>query len=377
MLIGASSALARWRCGEAGCSRRQRRDHAGGGRAQLGLARIGVGLLRQQLPVARQQLELVARARGHAGQEDLPHAAFAAQPHRMAAAVPVIEVADHADAHRVGRPHREAAAGHAIASRAGRRAEDLEGAQVRAFAQQPGVHLAQHRAEAIGVVEQRALAVGPLHLQPVGRRGRAAGLRTGRRRHAAAAGPAARRRRATTACTCAAPGRNAASQRAAIGQRVRTEHAEGVGMPALAQRLHVLCGQAWAASSRAVPARLNLNVPDLAGVLADRAVGREHAHAGDVQRWPSAPRPAGRGTARRRVPAPRRRRRSRPAAGSGRRPTAAHRPRRGSAPARPARRRRRRWPAAPPAGAGAGRGCAAAGSRLRAAPRPRARGGRR
>src|SRR5688572_29852169 len=59
-------------------------------------------------------LELVAGAGVEAGHEKLPHAALVAQAHRMAAPVPIVEIADDADPARVRRPHRETEAGHPI-----------------------------------------------------------------------------------------------------------------------------------------------------------------------------------------------------------------------------------------------------------------------
>ena len=83
--------------------------HAGRGRAQLALQRVGVGLLRQQRGRRRPAARTCRRCAGRdARQEDLPDAALAAQAHRVAAAVPAVEVADHADPRGVGGPHREA-----------------------------------------------------------------------------------------------------------------------------------------------------------------------------------------------------------------------------------------------------------------------------
>ena len=121
--------------------------------AQLGVDGIWVGLQRQQLAVAGGDFELVARAFGHAGQEELPDAAFAAQPHRMAPRVPGVEVADDADLRRVRRPHGEARAGH-VQHHALRRAQHLERPQMGALAEQPHVELAKHRREAVGIVDK-------------------------------------------------------------------------------------------------------------------------------------------------------------------------------------------------------------------------------
>ncbi len=73
------------------------------------------------------------------------------QAHQMHAAVPSVEVADHADTIGVRRPHGEMHAG-------GRtqvdsmRAELLEDAVVRAFAEQMQIEVSQHAAVPIRIV---------------------------------------------------------------------------------------------------------------------------------------------------------------------------------------------------------------------------------
>jgi hypothetical protein len=91
------------------------------------------------------------RAGAHSGQKDFPGTAFAAQAHRVATAVPVIEVTDDADPLRVRRPDGESRSGDAV-DFAEVRAEALEGPQVRAFGEQPDVHLAEYRPETIGII---------------------------------------------------------------------------------------------------------------------------------------------------------------------------------------------------------------------------------
>ena len=107
-------------------------------------------------------------------------------------------------------------------------------------------------------------------------------------------------------------------------------------------------------------------------VLADRAVRRERAHAGDVGDRASAPMRRARGTARRRAAAPRCRR----VVGQQQVVVAAPQQRVDQAAvacrARRARTRRRQSHRAPPSAAGCSRRCAAAGSRSRAAAEPRA-----
>src|SRR5262245_56899998 len=68
----------------------------------------------------------------------------------MYAPVPLIEVADHADALRVGRPHGEVHAGD-VDNRPDVRAELLTGAVVRALAEQMQIEIREHLPELIGI----------------------------------------------------------------------------------------------------------------------------------------------------------------------------------------------------------------------------------
>jgi hypothetical protein len=84
----------------------------------------------------------------------------------MDAAVPRVEIADHADAARVRRPHREVHAG-ADAVRDRVRAELVEGLQVRAFAEQVDVERREHGTVAIRIVDLARRSIGPLQAQAV------------------------------------------------------------------------------------------------------------------------------------------------------------------------------------------------------------------
>ena len=83
------------------------------------------------------------------------------------AAVPAVEVADHADAIGVGRPHGEMHAGRSIRRVIAVRAELLERAVVRAFAEQVQIEIGQHAAVAIRVVEFDHVTAGKLDAQTV------------------------------------------------------------------------------------------------------------------------------------------------------------------------------------------------------------------
>ena len=122
-----------------------------GGRWMLRPETHRVGLERQQRAAGAPQLELVAGALRHPGQESLPHAGRSAPAHGVAPPVPVVEVADDRDPPRVGRPEREVHAGDSV-SRQGVRPQHLPEVEMRAFAQKVLVLLPQHRAEAEGIV---------------------------------------------------------------------------------------------------------------------------------------------------------------------------------------------------------------------------------
>ena len=114
--------------------RRQGVDHAGGIGSQLRGECVGVGTLRQHPAGCIAERIFVACALRDRRQKYFPHPAFAAQPHRMAPCVPVVEVADHAHAQCVGCPDREAASRHIVHAR-WPRAEHFERPQVGSFGQ--------------------------------------------------------------------------------------------------------------------------------------------------------------------------------------------------------------------------------------------------
>jgi hypothetical protein len=105
----------------------------------------------QQIAIVRANFVFVVRAGAHSGQKDFPDPAFPAQAHRVATAVPGIEIADDADPLRVRCPDRENRSGHAI-DLAQVRTEAFEGPQVRAFGEQPDVHFTEYGRETIRVI---------------------------------------------------------------------------------------------------------------------------------------------------------------------------------------------------------------------------------
>ena len=163
-------ALALFADGQTG---QQALDDRGGLRPDLGAEgkRVGLGMDGSIRP---EDLELVQIALAHLRHEDFPDAALVAQPHHVAAAVPLVEVADHRHPACARRPDGEARAGHAVHG-VQVCAEPLVGAVVRAFGEQVDVGFGDQRGEAVrvfqlGRVGRLAVMGTPLHAQAVGER---------------------------------------------------------------------------------------------------------------------------------------------------------------------------------------------------------------
>jgi len=104
---------------------------------------------------------------------------------------------------------------------------------VRAFAEQPHVHLAQHGAEAVGVFLQRFVAVGPAHTQLVAA---ARGQGGGPAEHAIGM----QQRQCPGACAAHhhhghRAGEETAHVHGLVGPQVRPQHGTGVAVAAQAQ----------------------------------------------------------------------------------------------------------------------------------------------
>ena len=108
-----------------------------------------------------------ASPRFDARDEQFPHAARDVLPHRVAAAVPPVEVADDADALGIRRPDGEVHAGHAV-DRAQLCAELLVALPVLPFAEQVQIEFAHHRRERVRVVHRVGLAGLVSHAELVG-----------------------------------------------------------------------------------------------------------------------------------------------------------------------------------------------------------------
>ena len=104
-------------------------------------------------------------ALAQAGNEKLPNAAVAA-PHRVAANVPIVELAGHGHVFRVRRPHREAHAAHAVGF--GQvRAQRAVGFVQRAFSVQVDLGIGDQLAETIRVFDLGLAAVPQVRAQGV------------------------------------------------------------------------------------------------------------------------------------------------------------------------------------------------------------------
>ncbi len=127
-------------------------DHRGVLRPQLGARTQRIGLERQERAVGGTDLVLVDGALAEPGNEDLPDPDAAAPAHRVAAAVPAVEIADHGDPGGVGRPDGEVHPGDA-GMLDGMGAQPLPQAAVGALVDQIVVEFAQQRRETVGIVE--------------------------------------------------------------------------------------------------------------------------------------------------------------------------------------------------------------------------------
>ena len=108
-------------------------DDGAGRRAQFGAEGVGIGFEGQQVAVGADDFKFVDGAFAEFRHEEFPDAGAAAGAHRMDAAVPMVEVADHADALRVGSPDGEVDAADAR-ERDDVRTELVVGVVVAAFA---------------------------------------------------------------------------------------------------------------------------------------------------------------------------------------------------------------------------------------------------
>ncbi len=89
-------------------------DNRGGFGAKFGVEAVGVGLLDQVAVGSALDFKFVHFSLREVRDEELPDSRGASVAHRVPAAVPMVEVADHAHPHGVGRPDREVDAAEAL-----------------------------------------------------------------------------------------------------------------------------------------------------------------------------------------------------------------------------------------------------------------------
>ena len=143
-------------CGVLGPLRRALHERGLSG-AALGAEGDRIGLGGKGMAVRAHDLELVGRALADSGHEQLPAAGLVALAHDVAPPVPQVPFADHRDAPRVRRPHGEGRALRAIEHRR-MRAELVVELQMAPLGDQPQVHVAQPRAEAVGIAPAPGIA---------------------------------------------------------------------------------------------------------------------------------------------------------------------------------------------------------------------------
>ncbi len=131
-------------------------DDGGGLGPHFGGEAVRVHLQRQADAFAVFDLVFVTHPFPHARDEDFPDTGLLPQPHRMAATIPVVAIADHRDPAGVRRPDSESHAVHpAQAERMG--AQFIEGAQVIAADQQANIAVSQDGQKTVGIVNFPAL----------------------------------------------------------------------------------------------------------------------------------------------------------------------------------------------------------------------------
>ena len=143
-------------------------DYAGSGAwPQFEFLGIGIGLDVDVTGVALANFVLVQIARLQTGNEQLPHPGRAARTHGMAAPVPRIEIAHHADALGVGRPHGKA---HSLdlVDRGGDSAQHAPGLIEFALGEQVKVMVGELRRETVGIPLHIAVARDGMDAQLVG-----------------------------------------------------------------------------------------------------------------------------------------------------------------------------------------------------------------
>ena len=132
-------------------------DDRGGAGTHLGAEAVGIGFFGMVVGFARADVELVAAAGRQTGHEQLPDPGLHMVEHRVHAVVPAVEVADHADAVGVGRPHAKQHAPVAVDLHR-MRAQPVVNLPVTALTEQIQVEFRELRPVAVGLAEGFELA---------------------------------------------------------------------------------------------------------------------------------------------------------------------------------------------------------------------------
>ena len=85
----------------------RRGGQRGGAGPQFGGKGEGIGLQRQHRAIGGGDPIFIRPALGDIGEEDFPDADIGALAHRVAAVIPIVEIAHQRDGARIGRPYRE------------------------------------------------------------------------------------------------------------------------------------------------------------------------------------------------------------------------------------------------------------------------------
>ena len=146
---------------------RQVDDLRGGFRGTLCPEAVGIALLAREVAVFH--TVFVERAVFESRAEEFPEAAGNVLPHRVTTVVPIVELADDADARRVRSPDGEVDAADAVHF-AQLRAELVVALPMSSFAEQVQVVLGKRRRECVGVVHHGAFASFVSRQQSIGGR---------------------------------------------------------------------------------------------------------------------------------------------------------------------------------------------------------------
>src|SRR6267142_1329562 len=142
-------------------------DHGAGLRAQFGAKSVRISFKRDHVSAGADDFVFVDGSFVQFGDKKLPNSRGAASAHRIYTAVPMIEIADDADAAAAGRPDREIDAAHAFES-LNVCAELIVGVVVAALAHQVQIELAEEEWEGVSVELLEGCARGKAILNAIG-----------------------------------------------------------------------------------------------------------------------------------------------------------------------------------------------------------------